>query len=199
MTSLIAGLLIVIATHSLKMCAPAWRSGMIDRFGPWWWRIGHSVVSLLGVLLLVAGYGEARAQENFLYLPPPFTRHLAVAMMLPSLVLIFADLLPRNHLRVYVRHPALLGTMVWSIAHLLANGRLAEWILFGGFLLWAMAAYWHARRQDHGGEMVVRESGKWLRTFAVVVLALAVWAGFIGGLHQHLIGVPPMVFSASGS
>jgi uncharacterized membrane protein len=49
MTILIAGLLIVVATHSLKMCAPAWRLGMIDSFGPWWWRIGHSVVSLLYV------------------------------------------------------------------------------------------------------------------------------------------------------
>lgn len=197
MSSLVAGLLIVIATHSLKLFAPAWRLRMIGSLGVWQWRLAHSALSLAGLALLIVGYGEARAQGDFLYFPPPYTRHLAVALMLPSLTLVIADLLPRNHLQAGLRHPALLGTMLWAVAHLIANGRLAECVLFGGFLLWALAAYGHARWQAQGDPAVVPLRGEWQRTLAVVVLALLLWACFIAGLHQWLIGVPPLVFSGN--
>ncbi len=197
MVSLIAGLLIVIATHSLKLFAPAWRMRMMEGLGVWRWRLAHSAVSLPGFVLLVAGYSEARAQGDFLYFPPPYTRYLTVALMLPSLMQVIADLLPRNHLQAGLRHPALLGTMLWAVAHLIANGRLAECVLFGGFLLWAMAAYGYARRQAPVDGAMAPAPGEWGRTAAVFVLALLLWAGFIAGLHQWLIGVPPLVFSGN--
>ena len=58
--------------------------------------------------------------------------------MLPVFVLLFAAYLP-GRIASATRHPMLLAIKLWAVAHLLANGTLADLLLFGGFLAWAVA------------------------------------------------------------
>ena len=45
---------------------------------------------------------------------------------------------PRNRLGTKMRHPQLTGFALFCAAHLIPNGDLASFILFGGLLLWAL-------------------------------------------------------------
>ena len=38
-----------------------------------------------------------------------------------------------------MKHPMLTATKAWALAHLLVNGNLADVLLFGSFLAWAVA------------------------------------------------------------
>ncbi len=98
----------------------------------------YAVVSLVGFALLVYGYGLARQAPVVLYTPPDGLRHVALLLMLPVFVLLLAAYLP-GRIKTAAKHPMLLATKLWATAHLLANGTLADVLLFGGFLAWAVA------------------------------------------------------------
>ena len=91
------------------------------------------------VLLLVVGYGEARLQTVALWNPPIFTKHISLLLMLLASILMFAAYVPRNHFKMRLGHPMVLSVKVWALSHLLANGNLADVILFGAFLLLCFA------------------------------------------------------------
>ena len=109
--------------------------------------------------------------------------------MLVSLVLVAAAYVPGNHFKAAVGHPMLAGAKVWAFAHLLSNGRLADVVLFGSFLLWATVDFVTLRRRDRVAG-TVHPQGRTLRTVLTVIAGAAVWALFAGGLHRWLIGVP---------
>lgn len=192
MIYLIAGLIVFLGVHSLRIYAEPWRVRTIARVGENAWKGVYSLVSVAGFVLLVWGYGEARRQGVVLYEPPVFTRHIAGLLMLISLVLLAAAKVPRNHIKARLGHPMIIGVKVWAFAHLLANGRLADVVLFGAFLVWAIADFIAARKRDRAAGTVYPK-GDELRTVLTVVAGVVVWAVFVAGLHQWLIGVPPFV------
>ncbi|MCX7894306.1 MAG: NnrU family protein, partial [Burkholderiales bacterium] len=81
-------------------------------------------------------------------------------------------------------------TKAWALAHLLATGMLAHLVLFGSFLLWAVALYRVSRQRDRA-EGVVYAPGKAPATVITVALGVAAWAVFAFGLHGLLIGIKP--------
>ena len=112
--------------------------------------------------------------------------------MLISLVLLAAAYVPGNLIKARLGHPMIIGVKVWAFAHLLANGRLADVVLFGAFLAWAIVDFIAARKRDRAAGTVYPQ-GDELRTVLTVVAGVVVWAVFVAGLHQWLIGVSPFV------
>jgi uncharacterized membrane protein len=190
MIYLIAGLCIFLGVHSVRIFAEDWRTRTIARVGGNPWKAVYSLVSIAGFVLLVWGYGEARQQGVVLYEPPVFTRHIAGLLMLASLVLLVAAKVPRNHIKARLGHPMIISVKVWAFAHLLSNGRLADVVLFGAFLAWAIMDFIAARKRDRATGMVYPAGGV-LGTVITVVIGVALWAVFVAGLHQWLIGVRP--------
>jgi uncharacterized membrane protein len=84
----------------------------------------------------------------------------------------------------------LLGTKTWALAHLLANGNVADVLLFGAFLAWAVLCFRSARRRDALAGRTL-PSGTVGGTIAAVVVGLAAWAGFAFWAHGAWIGVRP--------
>jgi uncharacterized membrane protein len=193
MTLLVIGLFVFLGVHSVRIVAAPWRDAMLTRHGAGAWKGLYSLASALGLTLIVYGYGQARLAPVDLWLPPLWTRHLAVALTLPAFVLVTAAYVPGNAIKARLGHPMLLGTKVWAAAHLLANGRLADVLLFGGFLVWAAVAYGHARRRDRAGTAAPSPA----RPGAIATVVTVV-AGLAGGLlfalrvHAPLIGVAPL-------
>jgi uncharacterized membrane protein len=140
--------------------------------------------------LLVWGYGQARQQGVVLFDPPVFMRHLTSLLMLVSFVLLAAAKVPGNHIKARLGHPMIIGVKVWAFAHLLANGRLSDVVLFGAFLAWAVADFIAARKRDRAAGTVY-PPGDELRTVLTVVAGVVAWAVFVAGLHLWLIGVAP--------
>ena len=138
MTVLIVGLALFFGIHSVSIVAPAWRDAQLAQRGEAAWKGLYSVVSGIGLALLIYGYGVARQTPVVLFTPPPALRHVALLLLLPVFVLLLAVYLP-GRIKTAAKHPMLLATKLWALAHLLVNGTLADVLLFGGFLAWAVA------------------------------------------------------------
>jgi uncharacterized membrane protein len=110
--------------------------------------------------------------------------------MLVSFVLLAAAYVPGNHIKARLGHPMIIGVKVWAFAHLLANGRLSDVVLFSPFLAWAVADFIAARKRDRVAGTVY-PPGDELRTVLTVVAGVVAWAVFVAGLHLWLIGVAP--------
>ena len=189
MSLLILGLIIFFGTHSISLVNRRWRDQRLMRLGEPAWKGLYSLVSLLGLGLICYGYGAARLAPLILYTPPLWLRHLAFALMLPVFPLMLAVYLP-GRLKAAARHPLLLATKLWASAHLLANGALAHVLLFGSFLLWAVADRIAVRGR---GESPLVLGPKAMRNDVWAIgLGLLLYGIFIVWLHRLLIGVSPL-------
>lgn len=190
MTLLLAGLAVFLGVHSVRIFADDWRTARIAAMGPNGWKALYSVISIVGFVLIVYGYGLSREAPVDLWNPPRWTRHLAALLTLPVFILIAAAYVPGTHIKATLKHPMILGVKAWALAHLLSNGRLADVILFGAFLAWAILDFRAARQRDRQQGLTYAAAGV-TRDIVVVVIGLAAWAAFALYLHAPLIGVRP--------
>lgn len=191
MAVLIVGLVVFLGAHSVRIFANDWRTAQIGKVGPKVWKGSYALLSLIGLVLIVYGYGLARQAPIVLYSTPVWTRHLAALLTLAAFILITAAYVPQTRIKAKVGHPMVLGVKVWAFAHLLANGTLADVILFGSFLIWAIFNYAAARRRDRAAN-VAYVSGPVSRDVQAVVIGAVTWAVFTFWLHEWLIGVRPL-------
>lgn len=192
MLTLVAGLVLFLGAHSVRVFAEGWRTATIARIGEKGWKGMVSLVSIAGFVLIVIGFGLARQNPLTLWPQPPvWTRHLAALLTLIAFVLLAAAYVPGNQIKAALHHPMILGVKVWAFAHLLANNTLAEFLLFGGFLAWAVLDFRAARRRDRAAGTVY-PPGSPARSAATVVVGIAAWAVFAFWLHRVLIGVQPL-------
>jgi uncharacterized membrane protein len=190
MSILILGLLIFLGIHSVRIVAEDWRERQIARLGEKPWKGLFSLVSVLGLVLIVWGYGLARAHPTDLWYPPRWTAHVTALLTLVAFVLLAAAYVPGNRIKPAVGHPMILGVKVWAFAHLLSNGRTNDIVLFGTFFIWAVLDFAAARRRDRRTHPRYAP-GAPARDALVVVVGIAAWALFAVYLHGWLIGVRP--------
>jgi len=190
MSLLVLGLILFLGVHSVRIVSDGWRARTLARVGEHAWKGVYSLLSGLGLVLIVWGYGLARRAPVVLWEPPPGMRHLAGLLTLAAFVGIAAAYVPRNAIKASLHHPMVLGVKVWALAHLLANGTLADVLLFGGFLAWAVFDFRAARRRDRAAGTVY-PPGTPAGTAAAIGVGVAAWAVFALWGHAALIGVRP--------
>jgi len=190
MSALILGLLLFLGMHSTRIVAEGGRTRFIAQRGAGAWKGLYTVVSLLGFALIVWGYGQARQAPVVLWTSPLWTRHLAAGLVLVAMVLLVAAYVPGNGLKARLHHPMVLAVKVWALAHLLANNTLADVLLFGGFLLWAVLDFRSARQRDRAGA-VHYARGNTAATVVTVLLGGVLWAVLAFWAHGLLFGVRP--------
>lgn len=189
MLKLITGLVIFFGVHSIRIVAPGWRDRMLARLGAGPWKALYSVASLVGFLMIVGGYAASRLDPVVLYQPPFWLRHVMMLLMLPVFPLLVAAYVP-GRIRTAVKHPMLAATKAWALAHLLVNGSLADVLLFGGFLAWAVIDRISAGKRPEPAPSAAPTP---LRNDVIVVVAgLLLYAVFAFWAHPRLIGVPVM-------
>jgi uncharacterized membrane protein len=190
MTALILGLVIFLGVHSVRIYADAWRTGMRGQIGENAWKSAYSLASIAGFVLIVWGYGQARLSPVPLWAPMLWTRHLAALLMLASFVLLAAAYVPKNGLKAKLHHPMVLSVKVWALAHLLANHTLADLVLFGSFVVWAVLDFRSARQRDRAAGTVY-PAGTVAGTAATVVVGTVAYLAFAFWAHAYLFGVRP--------
>jgi len=186
MTVLIIGLAIFLGIHSVSIVAPAARDRWAAQLGKGW-RAIYSVIALTGFVLLVYGYGLARRAPVVLYVPPLWLRHVTIVLMLPVFPLLFASHMA-GRIQTTMKHPMLVAVKLWAVAHLLANGMLADVLLFGGFLAWAVADRISLKYRVPR-PIRMAPARRWNDAIAVLG-GLAVYVLTLLWLHRLLIGVP---------
>ncbi len=189
MERLILGLAVFFGVHCISLVALGWRDRVAERLGKRTWQGIYSVASLIGLYLLVTGYGAARASDAVLYATPPEFLYIAALLMLPAFSLALASVIP-GRIRTAAQHPLLLATMLWAAAHLLTNGSVADLLLFGTFLVWAVAVRISLERRPARPIRVLPSSPA--NDVIVVVGGLALYAIFILWLHARWFGVSPL-------
>jgi len=198
MTQLILGLILFLGAHSVRIWADGWRNQTIEAYGEKAFKGVYALVSILGFYLLVVGYGEARLQTVALWNPPIFTKHISMLLMLFSSILLVATYIPRNHFKMRLGHPMVLSVKVWALSHLLANGNLADLVLFGSFLIWAVLNFRSARARDRAQVQnpdAMEDVPLKPNLFATLIAlfgGMALWALITFVLHVKLVGVAPM-------
>lgn len=190
MLTLFFGLFLFLGVHTLQALAPDWREARRAQWGELTYKGLYSLVAGIGLVLIVIGYGQARAEPVLLWTPPRGLVHASFLLMWVSMVLLVAAYVPRNAIRRRLGHPMTLGVKTWALGHLLANGSLADLMLFGTFLIWAVLVFRSARRRPAPTPVVASSP---LATALTVLAGTGVWALFLwGGLHARWIGVNPL-------
>lgn len=188
--TLILGLVLFIGVHSLSMMAPAWRAAVVARHGEKTWKGLYALTALGGFALMVVGYAGARYTPTLVYLPPPGLRALALLVTLPVFPLLLAAYIP-GKIRAKLKHPMLIAVRLWSAAHLLANGMLADILLFGSLFVWATALQISLERRPEQRPVPVIP----IRRFndaSAIIMGILIYLVTILILHRLVLGVSPI-------
>lgn len=190
MSWLTAGIVVFLVPHSLGLFAPDWRARQLARVGERRWKGLYSLVALAGLVLIIWGFGEARATPVTLWTPPAWGRHAAALLNVIAFVLIAAAYVPRTRIKAALGHPMTAGVALWAFAHLLANGQQRDALLFGAFLAWALVTFVVRRGRDRRAG-VRYPAGSLGQDAIAIVAGVVVSVGFALFLHGPLIGVRP--------
>jgi uncharacterized membrane protein len=186
MVSLLLGLLLFLGIHSISIAAPAYRDRLVQKSEVGYKAI-YSLLSFLGIYLIGVGYAALRAEPVVLYGGMQSLRALVSVLMVAAFILFFAPYFP-GKIKAVTRNPQLLSVCIWALAHLLVNGMLADVLLFGAFLLWAVVDMWSMTKREQRTVSPLKPSIR--NDIIVLVVGLVVSALFAMFLHGPLIGMP---------
>jgi uncharacterized membrane protein len=191
MAILVLGLVIFLGVHSTRIVSDGGRDKAIARFGEGGWKGIYSLLSAIGFALIVWGFARARYGAPQLWTPLPGARHITMLLMLLALILLASYLFKRSHITAAVHHPMLWSVVLWSAGHLIANGSVADLVLFGAFLVWSAAdlASAYARDRRNG---VIYPAPDLAATAGALAIGLVAYGLLLGGLHLWLFGMSPL-------
>jgi uncharacterized membrane protein len=184
---LIAGLVLFLGVHSVSIVSYRWRDAMVEKLGPRAWRGLYALVSIAGLALIVYGFGRAREAPVILYVAPIWLRDTMVMVMPFVFPIAFAAYLP-GLISSVLKHPLLVAVKLWATLHLLVNGSLADVVLFGSVLAWAVVDRISLKRRPLR-PIPTAPPWKWNDALAIL-LGFAVYVVLVAGGHQWLTGLP---------
>jgi uncharacterized membrane protein len=193
----IIGLVIFLGAH-VFVTRRGERAALIARLGAWPYRGLFSLVSIVGLGLIVYGFAQYRASGLIpVWNPPLWTRHIVIALMWPASILIAAAYIPGN-IKKAVKHPLLVAVKTWAFAHLCANGDLGGIILFGSVLAWAVYDRISLKYRSDPSGLQIPYGGTKNDIIAIIVGTIIYLAlGLV--FHPVVVGLPAFGTSAFGS
>jgi uncharacterized membrane protein len=181
MLMLVLGLILFLGIH-LVPTLPGMRNNLLQNYGEKRYKGVFSLISALGLVLIVIGYARAPAEPR-LFNPFPAAIAIAPIAMIVSFVLLAAANM-KTHIRRALRHPMLIGIGIWATVHLLANGHAKATLLFGAFLAYAAIDIISATRRHAVKPFTPVAKQDAIAAVAGILLALLVMT-----FHRQLFGV----------
>lgn len=188
MTTMILGLAVFLGMHSVSIVAAPLRNSMAAK-NALLWKAFYGIVSIVGLVLVIKGYADARLTSSVLYTPPGWMNHVVALLMLPAFSFFIAPYFP-GRISTTLKHPQLVAVKLWALSHLLVNGRVAELVLFGAFLAWAVIDRISLKKREQKPMLTMPRTG--FNDAIVVIVGLALYVAFLFHLHVAWIGVSPM-------
>jgi len=181
MTILIIGLIVFFAIHFVP-AMPALKASLKDRLGANGYQGAFSLISFAGLGLIIWGYSQAEWAP--IYEPPTWGRHVTMAAVLLAIICLVSSNL-KGRIKKILRHPMLVGIVLWGTGHLFANGDLASVLLFGSFVVYSLLDIALANAQGRVASVEVTPVHD-----AIAVVGGIVLYGVFLFLHPYVIGVP---------
>tara|TARA_R110002096_G_scaffold29497_12_gene88782 strand:+ start:21334 stop:21900 length:567 start_codon:yes stop_codon:yes gene_type:complete len=184
MSLLIIGVVLWCSVHLIPSLATGLKQGLVGTLGKKGYRGVFSLAILASLVLIVMGWRSS--PEVYIYALPAWSRPAGLVLMMISFALLGAAHY-KTGIRRFISHPMLAGVVAWSVSHLLTNGTMRAWVLFGGLGLWAALEIVLINRRDGAPEPVVSPGpGAELGGLAIsaVIFAIAFF------LHPYFAGVP---------
>jgi hypothetical protein len=201
---LILGLVVFLGVHSLRIFAESRRAHYLAVLGEKKFKGLYALVSLLGFLILIAGFSQARLTPEWIWVPPAAAKHAMFFLMWLSFVLLAATYINGNVIKDRIGHPMVVSVKVWALAHLIVNGQAHQIVLFAAFLIWAVLSFRTSRKRDRLALLALEEAGlapppkapvSKAANGLVLTIGTIAWMLFMGWGHKWLIGVSPFAMN----
>lgn len=187
MSMFLIGLIIFLGIHCISILNDSLRNRIVSKIGEWPWKGIYSLISIFGFIVMLRGYEAIRFDSPLLYTPPTWLQYFSMLLFLPVFPFLIAAYLPGRIKRV-IKHPMLIATILWAIAHLFSNGSLVNVILFGSFMSWAIIDVISIALRPPRPIPGAPYSS--FNDIIACVAGLGVYLGFIFWLHEALTGIP---------
>jgi len=174
------GALIFVGVHLVPAYGDL-RQRLVDRFTVNGYKILFVIASWIGLGLMI--WGMAKASRTTVWNPPGWSNYAALLVMLPSIILLAAAKFPTN-IKRFTPHPMMWGFILWSGAHLIANGDLASIILFGSIGAYSIVAIISANSRGAKPLTAAVPPGK---EIVVLGFGIVVYVALLF-LHPYLFG-----------
>lgn len=182
MNNLILGLVIFIGAHlSLRT---KFTQNIKEKIGAMPFKGIFSIISLVGLVLIIIGYSKFRPIAPELYIAPKWGKHVNFLFTLISMIMLVSGYL-KGKIAATLKHPQLNAIKFWAFGHLIANGDLASFILFASFLSFAIIS----RILQPKTEKVPVKWGR--NDEASIAFGILLWIAIGYKLHPILFGVNP--------
>lgn len=190
MAAFFGGLLVFFGTHFYTAFRRRDEDGIAGMMGRGPYMTIYSIITVIGFAALVWGYAYLKPWMT-LGLPPDWMRHVAMALMLPAMVLIVAAYAPpTGFIKKAVKHPMLTAVKLWAFAHLLVNWDVGSLILFGSFLVFGVIDRIAVKRRGDVGAANAQPNV--LGDLIALAVGAALYGLLVYELHYILFGVDPL-------
>lgn len=181
------GLVLFFGCHLYSAVRSRAEGGLAVRLGRGPYMGLYSLVSGVGLAALIWGYAHIKPGWIQLGVPPAWGRHIAMALMLPAMVLIVAAYMrPVGFIKKAVKHPMLTAVKLWALAHLLVNWDLSSVILFGSFLAYGVIDRIAVKRRGDMGAAGAKSNV--LGDLLSIAIGIALYLLLVYQLHGDLFG-----------
>lgn len=186
MNWLITGIALFTIVHLLSSAAPTLRSSLKEAIGEKPYRGIYALLSLAGIAMIVVGWRSTI--PTVVYAPPAWGATVTFFLMFVAIVL-FGASHAKTNIKRYVRHPQLTSVVLFSIAHLLANGDIRSIVLFASLGVWALVEIPLINRRD--GEWIKPPRASMKSEMIGATISVVVFLVLIA-LHPYFAGVSPL-------
>ena len=188
MSILILGIVLFGGIHLWSMLLPQSRDALKARLGEGPYKGLYSLVSAIGIGLVVWGFIRARSDgsgTDLVYEPALWTRHAAMLLVLLAFIVVGASH-GKGYLKRWLQQPMSVGIGLWAVAHLLANGQVTDVVLFGAILIIAVLDIVLSTARGK----IPRHVPQIRSDIIAVVIGVILYAIFLFGFHPYILGVP---------
>jgi uncharacterized membrane protein len=190
LAAFLGGLAVFFGTHLFSAFRRRDDQGLVDVMGRGPYMVVYSVITTAGFVAMIWGYALIKPWMT-LGIAPDWFRHIAMALMLPAMVLIVAAYVrPTGFIRKAAKHPMLVAVKLWALAHLLVNWDVGSLILFGSFLVFGVIDRIAVKRRGDVGAAAATPNV--LGDLISLAVGLSLYGVLVYELHYVLFGVDPM-------
>ena len=184
MAILILGMLLFAGPHLVSSLALAQRDRLKAVFGEGAYKGVYSLVSLIGLTLMIYAYWTTRDSGDMLYVPSGTMRHATMGFATLGIILISASY-GKSHIRLWLQNPFSVGIALWAVGHLLSVGKFAaDWFWL---TVLAVALVDIVVSMARGKKPEFQPT--WRSDIMAVVVGLVVTGVLVSLFHPYVLGV----------